>query len=259
MVNEFQQQWAIILGGSSGLGLASAKKLATHGMHLCIVHRNARTELESIENEFESIRKTGVSLLSYNLDALSNEKRGEMIDEFITKIGKGQVKCLIHSIAKGSLKKMTADDGLTNEDFLITLNAMAVSLHDWTLSIFKAGLFSSQARVLSFTSEGGRRPLPHYGAISTAKAALEAISRQIAMEYAPFGITSNCIQAGVTETPALKMIPNSEVIMEIARKRNPNKRLTTPEDVANVVYLMCKDESVWINGTIIVVDGGESL
>ncbi|MFN3640827.1 MAG: SDR family NAD(P)-dependent oxidoreductase, partial [Flavobacterium sp.] len=107
MVNEFQQQWAIILGGSSGLGLASAKKLATHGMHLCIIHRNARTELESIENEFESIRKTGVTIISYNVDALSNEKRGEMIDEFITKMGKGHVKCLIHSIAKGSLKKMT--------------------------------------------------------------------------------------------------------------------------------------------------------
>lgn len=259
MVNEFQHTWAIILGGSSGLGLASAKKLAENGMNICIIYRNTRVELPEIEQEFETIKSNGISFLSFNVDALQDEKRQEIIHQIKSEIGSNKVKCLIHSIAKGSLKSMTSENSLSTDDFLITINAMAISLYDWTKAIFEAELFHHDARIISFTSEGSLKPIPNYGAVSAAKATLEAISRQIAFEFAPFGIKSNCIQAGVTNTKSLQLIPNSEKIKEIAIKRNPFKRLTEPEDVANVVYLLCKDEAKWINGTIIKVDGGESL
>jgi enoyl-[acyl-carrier protein] reductase III len=81
----------------------------------------------------------------------------------------------------------------------------------------------------------------------------------MALEFAPLGITTNCLQAGVTETPSFKMIPGSDRLSKFAKKRNPFNKLTTPQDVANVVYLLCKDEASWINGTVIKVDGGESL
>lgn len=259
MVNEFQHTWAIILGGSSGLGLASAKKLAENGMNICIIYRNTRVELPEIEQEFETIKSNGISFLSFNVDALQDEKRQEIIHQIKSEIGSNKVKCLIHSIAKGSLKSMTSENSLSTDDFLITINAMAISLYDWTKAIFEAELFHHDARIISFTSEGSLKPIPNYGAVSAAKATLESISRQIAFEFAPFGIKSNCIQAGVTNTKSLQLIPNSEKIKEIAIKRNPFKRLTEPEDVANVVYLLCKEEAKWINGTIIKVDGGESL
>ena len=73
------------------------------------------------------------------------------------------------------------------------------------------------------------------------------------------GIKANCIQAGVTETKSLRMIPGYQKIIENAMQRNPNNRLTTPEDVANAVYLLTTDEAKWITGTVIKVDGGESL
>lgn len=259
MVNEFQHNWAIILGGSSGLGLASAKKLAENGLNICIIHRNTRAELPEIEREFEIIKSTGISFLSFNLDALQPEKREEIINQIKIEIGSNKIKCLIHSIAKGSLKSMTSENSLSTDDFLLTINAMAISLYDWTKAIFEAELFHQDARIISFTSEGSQRPIPNYGAVSAAKAMLEAISRQIAYEFAAFGIKSNCIQAGVTNTKSLQLIPNSEKLKEIAIQRNPFKRLTTPEDVANVVYLLCKEEAKWINGTIVKVDGGESL
>lgn len=259
MVNEFQHNWAIILGGSSGLGLASAKKLAASGMNICIIHRNTRVELPEIEGEFEIIKSTGISFLSFNLDALQTEKREEIINQIRSEIGSKKVKCLIHSIAKGSLKSMTSENSLSTDDFLLTINAMAISLYDWTKAIFEAELFHQDARIISFTSEGSQRPIPNYGAVSAAKATLEAISRQIAFEFAPFGIKSNCIQAGVTNTKSLQLIPNSEKIKEIAIRRNPFKHLTQPKDVANVVYLLCKEEAKWINGTIVKVDGGESI
>jgi enoyl-[acyl-carrier protein] reductase III len=263
MVKEFSEHgyWAIILGGSSGLGLASAKKLAAHGMNICVVHRNSRVELEEIFKEFEVIKGFGVEMVSFNIDVTSAEKRSDMMTELAPTIGlKNKVRCLVHSIAKGNLKPMVSEEKavLGNDDFLTTMQNMAFSLYDWTKAVFEAGLFAEDARVISFTSQGSSQAIENYAAVSAAKASLEAISRSIALEFAPHGIRSNCIQAGVTDTRSLRMIPGFEQLKAHSINRNPFKRLTLPEDVANVVYLLCKDEASWINGAIIPVNGGES-
>ncbi|MEJ7558981.1 MAG: SDR family oxidoreductase [Pedobacter sp.] len=264
MVKEFSEHnyWALILGGSTGLGLASAKKLAAHGMNICIVHRNPGIEMEEISSKFAGIKARGVKFLSFNLDVTAAQKRQGMLNDLKTALGAtGSVRCLIHSIAKGSLKPMTKENGsgLSNDDFLITMQNMALSLYDWTSAVFEAGLFASDARVISFTSEGSTKALKYYAAVSAAKAAMEAISRSIALEFAPHGIRANCIQAGLTETKSLKQIPGSEALIKHSLDRNPYKRLTQPEDVANLVYLLCRDEAAWINGAVIPVDGGEHL
>lgn len=263
MVREFEHknEWALILGGSSGLGLATAKKLASHGMNICIIHRNSKNQLKEIEKHFEEIKAKNVQCISFNKDALNTEKQTEIIESLKSSIGeKGTIKVLIHSIAKGNLKPMVSEtSSLQNDDFLGTLNAMAVSLFDWTQAIFKANMFNKDARILSFTSEGSSKAWQSYAAVSAAKAALEAITRNIALEFATYGIKANCIQAGVTDTQSLRLIPGSDKIKEHTLKRNPFKRLTTPQDVANVAYLLCKEEAKWINGAVIPVDGGEHI
>lgn len=264
MVDEFKDSgyWALVLGGSSGLGLATAKKLAKHGINICLVHRDLRSQMENIEKEFDAIRQCGVSLLSFNADALKAEKREVITAELKVALGQnGKVRMLVHSIARGNLKPMVSGDGspLTNDDLNQTINAMAISLYDWTKAVYDQGLFASDARIVAFTSEGNSKVWKNYGAVSAAKATLEAIMRNIAVEFAPYGIRANCIQAGVTETPSFRMIPGSKTIRELTEKRNPFGRLTTAEDVANVVYLMSRDEASWINGSVIIADGGEHL
>ncbi|NAS30596.1 SDR family oxidoreductase [Flavobacteriaceae bacterium R38] len=262
MVKEFTGDWALILGGSSGLGLASAKKLAQHGMNICVIHRDRKSSVERIEKDFQEITAYGVELLSYNIDATRSDKRKEAIEKLAAQIsGKGTIKCLVHSLSKGNLKAMVSDEApvLQNDDFHLTIDAMAISLYDWTRTLFDAKLFSDNASIIAFTSEGNTKAWKHYAAVSAAKAALEAITRNIALEFAPYGIRANCIQAGVTDTPSLRMIPGNEQLRAFAVKRNPNKRLTVPEDVAGVVYLLCKEEAAWINGTVIPVDGGEHI
>lgn len=264
MVRRFENTnyWIVILGGSSGLGLASAKKLASEGMNICILHRSSRAEMESINKEFSAIKNENIQFLSLNKDVLNLEHQQDILTELKNVLGsEGKIRCLLHSIAKGNLKPMIGDENesLSADDFAITLQAMATSLYDWTKLIFNDNLFAEDARILAFTSEGSSKPINNYGAVSAAKAALEAISRNIALEFAPFGLRSNCIQAGVTDTRSLQMIPGSEEIKEHTKKRNPFKRLTTPEDVANVVSLLCTDEAAWINGCVIPVDGGEHL
>ena len=252
--------WALVLGGSSGLGYASALTLAQKGIHICIVHRNSRAELPQLEQQFALIRNAGVELMTFNCDVIKSESRSLVIAELQKKMGHiGKLRCLVHSIAKGNLKSMIEEPVLSSEDLLITMQNMAFSLLDWTSDLHKSGIFATDARILSFTSEGSARVWPYYGAVSAAKAALEAITRQIALEYAVFGIRANCIQAGVTDTPSLRRIPGNDLLIKHTQDRNPFKRLTTPQDIANVVYLLCKDEAAWINGAIIPVDGGEKI
>lgn len=263
-MKEFKDKndWALILGGSSGLGLASAKKLARHGMNICIVHRNPRIQEDVILKEFETIKQEGVQFKSFNSDAFNSDKRNMIIQELKSLFGDHQkIKTMVHSVAKGNLKPMVSDDNneLKHDDFALTIQAMGISLYDWVKVVFEANLFAEDSRIISFTSQGNSKAWKNYAAVSAAKVTLEAITRNIALEFAPFGIKANCIQAGITDTKSLRMIPDIEKIIKYASQRNPNKRLTTPEDVANVVYLLTKDEASWITGTVIPVDGGENL
>ncbi|PKB00522.1 enoyl-[acyl-carrier protein] reductase I [Flavobacteriaceae bacterium MAR_2009_75] len=257
-----KNEWALILGGSSGLGLATAKKLAKHGFHILIVHRDRKADFKEITNDFKEITSNDVRFEHYNIDVTNIEKRTQTIQaikQLITP--EGFIKVLVHSIAKGSLKPMYSpeENVLDLQDFQITLNAMALSLYDWTKALLREGLFADDTRIISFTSEGNTRAWQGYSAVSAAKVTLEALTRNIALEFAPLGIKANCVQAGTTETKAFQMIPGHDTIKKNALKRNPNGRLTVPEDVANAVYLLTTEEARWITGTIIKVDGGESL
>lgn len=252
--------WAIILGGSRGLGLATAKKLANEGMNVFIIHRDRKSDLPEIEKHFNEITSEGVGFLSFNSDALNQESRSQIISDIKKKLKpEEKVRVLLHSIAKGNLKPMIAENepSLQNDDFHLTFEAMAVSLYDWTKDLFNSNLFSPDARVISFISEGNQKAWKNYAAVSAAKAALEAITRSIALEFAPYGIRANCVQAGITDTESFRMIPGSEQLKKLTQKRNPFKRLTTPPDVANVAYLLTLNEAAWINGAIIPADGGE--
>ena len=119
--------------------------------------------------------------------------------------------------------------------------------------------FADDARILGLTSEGNEIAWKGYAAVAAAKCALESVSRAMAVEFAPYGIRSNILQPGITNTAALRLIPGSSHMKASAMARNPYGRITQPEDVANVVGLMVRDEAAWINVTIIRVDGGEHI
>lgn len=255
-------RWALILGGSKGLGFATVQKLARHGYSILVVHRDRKTDLPELYKHFENLRAKGVTLHNFNADAINSQSRNELVNQ-IEKIipGRQKISVLVHSIAKGHLKPMLTKKGeaLEGTDLQLTINAMAISLYDWTKVLYEHNLFSPDTRIIAFTSEGNTKALPYYAAVSAAKCALEAIVRSIAMEFASLGVKANCIQAGVTDTESFRRIPNSEKIKKAAIRRNPNGRLTKAEDVANAVYLLCQEEASWITGTVIKVDGGESL
>lgn len=273
--------WAVILGGSSGLGLASARKLATDGYKLCLVYRESRTSLPAVHSAMAELEARTPRLLHFNADALTEAGRSSVLATLEQTLMAGErVSVLLHSIAKGALKPLcgvetSAPDEtesasrepaqlstraeLQGRDVLLTVEAMGTSLLDWVSDLRARQLFAPDTRVLAFTSEGSHRVWPSYGAVAAAKATLESLVRTIAFELGPLGIRANCVQAGITDTRALQLIAGSERLKEHALARNPLGRLTTPQDVANAVSLLCRPEAAWINGTTLVVDGGEHL
>lgn len=251
----------MILGGSSGLGLATAQKLAKEGFNLIVVHRNRRTDLDEIRTAFKKLEGIGAQVLTYNIDATNADKQDQVLDDVLKHLTDERITVLIHSIAKGNLRPILSEGrtALSRQDFDLTISAMALSLYEWAQKIISRELFGTDGRIISFTSEGSSKVIPNYAAVAAAKTTLESLTKAMAVELAPIGITVNCIQAGVCDTKSFRMIPNSELIAKEALRRNPNKRLTTAEDVANAVYLLTKDEAKWITGNILKVDGGESL
>ncbi len=262
--NSIKGSWALVLGSSSGFGEACSLELARWGMNIFGVHLDRRGTMAKVESIVEEIKSTGSDVRFYNVNVADTEKRQEVIADIKDVVGQdgSRVKVMIHSVAFGTLKRYVSDerrDVLNSKNIDMTLDVMAHSIVYWAQDLVMEGIMGEGGRIFAMTSSGSHRVWPTYGAVSAAKASIEAHIRQLAVELAPSGITANSIMAGVTDTPALRKIPGNEKLIDHALAANPTGRLTTPEDVAKAIALLSLDEASWITGNVIGVDGGEDL
>ncbi len=304
--------WAVILGASSGMGLASARRLARGGFNLLLAHKDREGTVETaLRPHFDWIRDQGAALATLNADLSEEDARAAFLELARERAGRGGVRLLLHAIAAGSLKRVaTAPDdapraaairslaeslqldpkrlreainaafhekgcdalftladtripdreGMLEEgDLARTLAMMGSDFLLWGRALLAEGLLAKRSRLVALSSEGSTLSWKGYAAIAAAKAALEALNRAMAVEMAPYGVRTCVIQAGITDTPSGNAIPRFDLLKAQARLRNPFGRLTTPEDVAEVVYALSLPLLDWTNGTVIRVDGGESV
>jgi len=255
------QDWALILGASSGFGAATCRELARRGVHIYGVHMDRRSSMDGVNKLVNNLKKEGVQVCFNNMNASDAEKRRGVIVE-LKSLGDIRIKILMHSLAFGTLKPVIDADPsntLQQRQIEMTLDVMGNSLLYWAQDLFQANLLQKGSHIFSMTSSGGHRQWKSYGAVSAAKASLESYCRQLAVELSEFGIAANAIQAGVTDTPALRKIPGNEEMIEKAMDLNPGKRLTIPEDVAKFIALLGLSEESWLTGNTIRVDGGEDI
>tara|TARA_Y100001970_G_scaffold28497_2_gene34917 strand:- start:11461 stop:12228 length:768 start_codon:yes stop_codon:yes gene_type:complete len=250
--------WAVILGASSGIGAACAKALAEKGINIYGIY--LRKKQSYIDELIDELSQYNVKIIYKKANAANEENIQNIVNELKT-MNNIRIKMLIHSVAFGTLKNMITDDGtgLNKKNIEMTLDVMCNNLIYWSQNLYQNNLLKSGSHIIGMTSSGGRKNWDSYGAVSLAKSGMESVCRQLSIELAQDGIAVNAIQAGVTDTPALRKIPGSEKMIENALKNNPHKRLTTPEDIGDIIQLLASYESSWMTGNVIRVDGGEDI
>lgn len=257
--------WALVLGCSSGFGKETALELAKSGYNIYGVHLDTGSNREKAE-QFRNVLETiGVEAIFFNANAADDKNRKEII-EFIQKKQETDtshiLRVVIHSLAFGAIGPFFSknyDEMLNKKQIEMTMDVMANSLVYWVQDLFRNNLLAENSRIFAMTSIGSERAIISYGAVSAAKAALEAYIRQIAVELAPYKITANAIMAGLTDTPAAAKIPGFQKMLKHARQHNPFQRNTVPQDVAKAISLLVDEKFYWITGATIKVDGGESI
>jgi NAD(P)-dependent dehydrogenase (short-subunit alcohol dehydrogenase family) len=256
--------WALILGASSGFGGATAVELARNGFDIFGVHLDLRSTVANAEAIVKTIEAEGRRAVYFNINAADADKRAEAMQTIVARTAETgtYVRVLLHSLAFGALLPVIDEDPkerLSQRQLEMTLDVMGNSLIYWAQDLAAHNLLRRGSRIFAMTSSGATRVIRSYGAVSAAKAALEAHIRQLAYELAPLGVTANAIRAGVTDTPALRRIPEGVALLERVKTSHPAGRATTPEDVAKAIAVFTDERLDWMTGNVIGIDGGEEI
>ena len=239
---------ALVTGGSRGIGRAISLELARRGADVAFNYLRDHEAAAAAEEEISAL---GVRCLKVRAHLGDVEKIRTLFDRVRSAFGRLDI--LINNAASGV--QLPAAE-LTDKHWQWTMNINARA--PWLCAIEASRIMEEGGRIVNITSQGSQRVLPYYFSVGTSKAALEAITRYLAVELAPKGISVNAVSGGYMETSALDHFPNRDDMVE-ASKGTPAGRALTPADVAKVVAFLCTDEAEMIRGQVVVVDGGFSL
>jgi len=244
-----QHKIALVTGGSRGIGKAIALELARQG---------ADVAFNYLRNH-QAARKTEEELLALGVQVCrvrANLEGGESIRELFAQVKErfGRLDILVNNAASG-VQRSALELEEKHWDWTLDVNARG----PWLCAKEAAPLMVNGGAIINITSLGSQRVLPYYTAVGVSKAALEALTRYLAVELAPKGIVVNAVAGGIVETEALEHFPNREEMVAAAKQHTPVGRMVTPEDIAKVVVFLCTPAASMIRGQVIVVDGGYSL
>jgi len=239
----------LVTGSGRGIGRAIALKLASQGSDIII---NFFRRREAAEKTAKDIEALGVKAEVIRANVGDPAKLDEMFDTIATKFG--HLDILINNAASG-VGRPVLDVDIKAWDWTMNINARAFLLCAQRAAKLMEG---RGGKMVSITSLGSSFVLPTYAVVGISKAALEALTRYLAIELAPKGICVNAVAASAVETEALKFYIR-EGLMKDIRQATPAGRIVTPEDVANVVAFLCSEEAFMIRGQTIIVDGGTSV
>jgi len=252
MYPEIAGKNALVTGASRGFGRAIALRLAAEGANVIVNYRRSKSEALQVVQEIENLG-TGAKAVALRGDVGDEESLHKMFEQVQKKFD--SLEIVIANAAFGVPGTLM---GTTSKHFEVTLASSARSLMH--LAQHAVPMVRGRwGRIISITSEGGQKVLPGYGVVGPAKAAMEAITRYLAVELAPMGIVVNGVMAGPCFTRSLAAIPGAKEILEETACRAPMQRLITEKDVADAVAFLCSDQARMICGQFIFVDGGCSI
>lgn len=248
-MNKLKGKTALITGGSSGIGLASAKRLRDAGVRVAITGRDPARLAQARE-------ALGGDALAIQSDAGCVAEIESLMTEVGARFGRLDILFLNAGIWKPALIE-EASEAQFDE-------TMAINFKGAYFAIQKAlPIFSDQASVILHSSIHNRKGSPNYSIYAASKAALRSLTQSMGLALIGRGVRVNAICTGPVDTPMFYRggIP-AEVIqprLDALAQRSPSKRFGTSEEVAKLVLFLASDDSSYLVGEEIVIDGGLSL
>jgi enoyl-[acyl-carrier protein] reductase III len=248
---DFTGKLALITGGGRGIGRAIALELAHRGADVLINYVRHPDAADEVARRVTDLGRTAETLKANVADESSVERMfAEIAERF------GYLDILINNSASG-VNKPIAELTPHHWDWTLNVNARGA----WLCA--RAALPLMQVRgggaVVSISSLGGSRVMRDYFLVGVSKAALEAVTRYLAVELAPYNVQVNAVSGGLVDTEALKSFPWGPEVIAQSQARTPAARLATPQDIAHAVAFLCTPKASMIRGQTLVVDGGFSL
>lgn len=244
---------ALVTGSGRGIGKAIALKLAQLGAEIIVNYSRNRAQAEETIRIIHDLGKKA-QIIKANI---SKEEDINLMFKAITEEF-GQLDILINNAASG-FNRPLIEQKVSGWDYTMQVNVRAAMLCSQ-----KAVPLMERAgggHIINITSPGAMRVLPDYIAVGASKAALNSLTRYMAVELAPKNIHVNAVSPGMVETEALKHFAfmNDTDVTSKTITNTPAGRLVTPEDVSEIVAFLCSPAADMICGQIIVVDGGFTL
>ncbi len=241
-------QVAIVTGGASGLGLATAKKFVENNIRTIIIGRN-KENLTTVAAELGE-------LCSYKVFDLGQLKAipqlvADITEEF------GQIDILVNNAGINQKKPFTE---VTDEDFQQVIHTNVTAVFALSREVVKTMLIHKSGCVINISSMAAQYGIPYVIAYTAAKTGIEGMTKAMAVELSPEGIRVNCVAPGFIATNmSAKALDNDPQRKQKVLSRTPMGKLGEPDDVAEAILYLASDAAKYLTGVILPVDGGNSI
>lgn len=250
----FKDKVVLVTGGSRGIGKAIALHFAAQGANIVISYLRRMSEANKTIDQIENLGRKAIAVKG-------NLAEPEAIQRLFSEIEQkfGYLDIFIHNAASG-YNRPVLEQRVKGWDWTMNINARSLLIAvQYAVPLMKK---RGRGAIISISSPGAQRVLPDYSVVGASKAAIETLTRYLAVELASENIVVNAVSPGIVLTDALKHFSETrenDRIIEQIREATPAGRLVTPRDVAEVVAFLCSPQAEMIRGQIITIDGGFTL
>jgi NAD(P)-dependent dehydrogenase (short-subunit alcohol dehydrogenase family) len=238
---------ALVTGAGAGIGRAIASVFASEGAHIYVSDVNSAAAAETV---------AAITVLGHKATALTLDvSRGQDVIAAFRKVeaAHGKLDCIVNNAGlnvRGDFRHMSDADWVTIRE--VNLDGVVRIARDG-FSLLKA---SGQGSLINLASIMGHRGLRQLAGYAATKGAVSALTRALAVEYAPFGIRVNALAPGFIETKLTGQVLRNPAISKALIEQTPMKRFGTPEDIARAALFFASDDSAFVTGAELAVDGG---